>query len=87
VPAGKKTSLRLVVANDDRGDWTLVVKAGGNPLLTKPINKETTQGSWATVEVDLSELAGKEVKLELVNQADGWSWEAGYWAEIAVESR
>jgi len=87
VPAGKKTSLRLVVANDDRGDWTLVVKAGGNPLLTKPINKETTQGGWATVEVELSELAGKEVKLDLVNQADGWSWEAGYWAEIAVESR
>jgi hypothetical protein len=87
VPAGKKTSLRIVVANDDRGDWTLVVQAGGKTLLTKPINQETTQGGWAVVEVDLSGLAGQEVKLELANQADGWSWEAGYWAEIAVESR
>lgn len=87
VPAGKKTSLRIVVANDDRGDWTLVVQAGGKTLLTQPINQETTQGGWAVVEVDLSGLAGQEVKLELANQADGWSWEAGYWAEIAVESR
>ena len=87
VPTGGKTALRMVVANDDRGDWTLVVKADGKTLLTKPINKETTQGDWATVEVDLAGLAGQEVKLELVNQADGWSWEAGYWAEIAIESR
>ncbi len=87
VPADKKTMLRMVVANDDRGDWALVVKADGKTLVTKPINKETTEGGWATLEVDLSGLADQEVKLELVNQADGWSWEAGYWAEIAVESR
>jgi hypothetical protein len=87
VPAGKKTALRLVVANDDRGDWTLVVKADGKTLLEKKIDQQTTQGGWATVEVDLSGFAGKDVKLELVNQADGWSWEAGYWAEAAVESR
>ena len=87
VPAGKQTALRLVVANDDRGDWVLVVKAGGKALLEKPVNQQTTAGGWETVRVDLSGFAGKQVKLELVNQADGWSWEAGYWAEIAVESR
>jgi hypothetical protein len=27
------------------------------------------------------------VQLELVNQPNGWSWEAAYWAEIAVESK
>ncbi len=77
--ADRKTVLRLVVANDDRGDWTLVVKADGRPLLKKPIDQATTQGGWATVEVDLSEFAGKEVKLELVNQADGWSWGLKDW--------
>lgn len=87
VPAGQKSALRMVVANDHRGDWTLVVKAAGKTLLTQPINNETTQDGWLAIEVDLSELAGQETKLELVNQADGWSWEAGYWAEIAVESR
>ncbi len=87
LPSGKKSTLRTVVANDDRGDWVLMVKAEGQLLLEKPINQQTTGGGWATVEVDLSGLAGKQVKLELVNQPDGWSWEAGYWAEIAVESR
>jgi hypothetical protein len=32
-------------------------------------------------------LAGKSVKLELVNQPSGWSNEAGYWATIAITSR
>ena len=36
--------------------------------------------------VGLSDYAGKTVKLELVNQPNGWSWEAGYWAKIAIES-
>jgi hypothetical protein len=38
------------------------------------------------VQVDLSDPAGKTVNLELVNQPNGWSWEAAYWAKIAVES-
>ncbi len=87
VPAGKKTTLRLVVGHDPKGDWTLVVKADGKELVRKPISKETCTAGWTTVEVDLSPYAGKKVKLELVNQADGWSYEAGYWAEIKVESR
>ena len=87
IPAGKRTTLRTVVANDDRGDWVLLVKADGQPLLEKPINQQATGDGWTTVEVDLSPLAGKQVKLELVNQPDGWSWEAGYWAEIALDSR
>ncbi len=84
LPSGEKTTLRTVVANDDRGDWVLIVKADGQLLLEKPINQQTSGGGWATVEVDLSGLAGKQVELELVNQPDGWSWEAGYWAEITI---
>jgi hypothetical protein len=84
LPSGKKATLRTVVANDDQGDWVLIVKADGQLLLEKPINQQTTEGGWATVEVDLSGWAGKQVELELVNQPDGWSWEAGYWAEITI---
>ncbi len=36
--------------------------------------------------VDLSQYAGKEIKLELVNQASDWAWEAGYWAKIELIS-
>jgi hypothetical protein len=87
VPAAKKTVLRTVVAHDPRGDWTLVVKANGKQLLKMPIRPDAAIDGWVDVEADLSDYAGESVKLELINQADGWSFEAGYWSKIAVESR
>jgi len=87
VPPNQKTLLRLVVANDSRGDWTLVVKTGDRELFKRPIDETLTQGGWATLTVDLSEFAGHTIPVELVNQADGWSYEAGYWAEIAISSQ
>jgi hypothetical protein len=86
VPAGKKTTLKFAVSHYPEGDWTLVVKGDGKDLLTKKIGKETCPGGWAEITVDLSSFAGKSVKLELVNKADGWSWEAGYWADMAIVS-
>ena len=79
--------LRLLVAPDPRGDWTLVVKADGKEIKKQKIGKSAAKGGWQTVTVDLAARAGKSVKLELENRADGWSWEAGYWAEIAVEEK
>jgi len=79
--------LRLLVAPDPRGDWTLAVKADGKEIKKQKISKSTATDGWLTVTVDLAAYAGKSVKLELANRADGWSWEAGYWAEIAVEEK
>jgi hypothetical protein len=36
--------------------------------------------------VDLSQFAGRQVQLELLNEANGWSWEFGYWSRIDVVS-
>jgi hypothetical protein len=35
----------------------------------------------------LSPLAGRSVKLELIDQPTDWSCEAGYWATIAIASQ
>jgi len=86
VPEGKTTTLRLVVGHHPRGDWTLIVRADGKDLAREKIGKKTCTDGWRTVEVALSPLAGRTVSLELVNQADGWSFEAGYWAEIELLS-
>lgn len=86
IPEGKKTTLVLDVAHDPGGDWVLVVKAGGEQLVTKEISQATAQRGWTTVEVDLSPMAGKTVKIELENRANGWMCEAGYWSRIAIES-
>ncbi len=86
VPQDKKTTLRLVVTHDSRGDWVLVVRADGKELLKRPINSETVPDDWTTIEIDLSPWAGRSVDLELLNEANGWEFEAAYWAEIAIET-
>jgi len=87
VPADKKTTLKLVVGNDERGDWDLIVKADGKELLRKTVGEDTAPGGWMDVEVDLSRYDGKKVKLELVNEPTDWRFEAGHWAQISLERR
>jgi len=85
LPADKKSVLHLVVAHDPQGDFDLVVRADGKELLRKSVDKTTaTHDPWLMQDVDLSPLAGKQVKLEVVNQASGWSYEAAYWSEIEL---
>jgi hypothetical protein len=87
LPTGRKSSLRLVVGHDPQGDFDLIVRADGKQLLRKPVGPATaTEGHWLTQTADLSDYAGKKVKLELVNQPSGWAWEAAYWAEIKLVS-
>lgn len=87
LPAGKKTTLRLIVGHHPEGDWDLIVAADGKEISRKAVSKETAPDGWMQTEVDLSDLAGKKVKLELINQPTGWKFEAGYWAEISLVSR
>ena len=87
LPAGKKTTLRLTVGHHPEGDWDLIVAADGKEIVRKAVSKETAPDGWMQTEVDLSDFAGKEVKLELINQPTDWKNEAGYWAEISLVSR
>jgi hypothetical protein len=86
LPANKKSSLKLEVGHDARGDWDLIVRANGEQLLRKPIGPDTTTLGWTEVDVDLTKFAGKKVKLELVNEPTGWRYEAGLWSKIAIVS-
>ncbi len=86
VPAGKKTTLKVVVGHDPQGDFDLVVRADGKELLCKAVSAKTAIGHWLSQEIDLSTFAGKTIKLDLVNQPSGWSYEAAYWSEISITS-
>lgn len=86
LPAEKKSVLKLTVGHDPRGDWLLVVKAEQFTLCKKTVSPETARKGWLDVEVDLKAFAGREVRLQLINQPTGWSFEAGWWAAIKVES-
>lgn len=86
LPAGKKTTLKLLVGHHPQGDWDLIVRVDGQQLVRKTVGKDTAVAGWLDVTVELSPLAGKAVQLELLNQPTGWSYEAGYWAQLAIES-
>lgn len=86
VPVDRTTTLRALVSHYPAGDWLLVVRADGKELHRQVVGKETAPDGWLTVNVDLTPLAGQTVALEVLNQPNGWSWEAGYWGKLAVEN-
>jgi hypothetical protein len=85
-PAGKKTTLFLDVSHDQRGDWRLVIRGNGERLADEMISKETCSNGWRKLTVDLSKFAGQELILGLVNQANDWSYEFGYWGGARIVS-
>ena len=85
-PADKKTKLILDVAHDVRGDWRLVVRGNGQRMADEMISKETCSKGWRTLSIDLTKFAGQELKLDLVNQANDWSNEFGYWGGARIVS-
>lgn len=86
IPADKKTHLKFTVGNDPQGDFDLIVKVNGNEVFKTIIGQKTTTNHWRTESIDLSRYAGKKVKIELLNQPNGWSYEAAYWGEISILS-
>lgn len=84
VPPDKKTVLHLVVGHHPDGDWLLSVTAD-RELVRKVIGKETAPDGWVSIDVDLSSYAGRIITVQLINAANGWSYEAAYWAKIEIE--
>ncbi len=84
VPAGKRTSLSLNVAADERGDWELRVLANGRLLRKQVIDKNGPR--WKEIDVDLSSFAGQKIVLRLENCANDWSWEFAYWSDLDVKT-
>jgi hypothetical protein len=75
------------VGHHPEGDWDLIVTVDGNEIVRKAVSKQTTgRDVWMQTEVDLSDFAGKEIELKLINQPTEWRFEAGYWAEISLKS-
>jgi len=86
IPAGKTTKLKLNVSHHPNGNWELIVKADGKQLYKKIIGKDSVgKDGWLDIEVDLSEFAGRKIKLELINHANDWNHESAFWSEIRLD--
>ena len=86
VPPLKKTTLRLLVGHDPRGDWDLIVRADNREVYRSEVGRRTAFEGWMEAKVDLSAYGGKSVLVELLNSPSGWSFETGHWAKIEVVS-
>ena len=83
VPTDAASKLAVMLANHGQGDFTFVARADGKEILRQKVGG--AKAAWQAVTVDLAPFAGKAVTVELVNQPDGWSWEAAYWGGVEVK--
>lgn len=75
-----KQALRFDVASSDKGDFELEVVVEGNIALKETVD---TQGAWKTVTVPLPH-KDVPVAVEIRNRANGWSYEAAFFARPEV---
>ena len=89
VKAGAKTKLRFDVtyhlAGKVIGDFDLIVKVDGKEVLNETVSEKTVaEDGWRHVEIDLSEFAGKEVAVQIINQPNGWYFEGAYFSDFSL---
>ena len=87
LPTAATVKLRLSVAAHEQGDWQLVVIVNGESRHQSIVKRSSKSVEWQDIVVDLSNLAGQPVTIELLNKANDWSNEFAYWnaAEIVAE--
>ncbi len=86
LPEGKSSSLRIRASHHPHGDRKLVVRAEDIVLHESVVGPETVQDEWVSVEIDLYEFAGRNIRIELPNKATGWRNEWAYWDKIELIS-
>jgi len=86
VPAGKMIQLRIAVAADVRGDWQLRVNINGQQRHSSIVRHGDEQVDWREVLVDVTDLSGHLITIDLFNASNDWSYEFGYWnaAELII---
>lgn len=79
VPAGDRVVLRVSAGSHDDGDWLLVVRVNGKTIRQTPITAAGNSGRWHDVDIDVSEFAGSEARIDLLNSANHWKNEHAFW--------
>ena len=89
IPAGKKTRLVFSAASAPKSaGWDMAVKADGEELLAKSVDRGSAAEGWLAIDVDLSRQSGKTVLLEVTGKPKAKGAKRGaspcYLAELAV---
>lgn len=86
IPPQKKSRLVIEVAHHPQGDFRLIVKANGKPLLDTTVGPKSAPDGWAEHSVELSAFAGESVEIEVHNHPNDWNNEYAYWRRVEVVS-
>ena len=87
IPKDKSSTLWIHVSHHSHGDWKLIVRAEGKVIHETVVGSKTTEKEWLKIELDLTEFAGRNIKLELLNQPTGWKNEWAYWKKVELISK
>lgn len=77
--------IKLSVGHDYRGDWQLQVLANGRIIADMLVGPKVSSDGWVDLDLDLSGVDGDGLELEVLNKANGWSYEYAYWWLVSVE--
>ena len=80
IPKNQSSHLILSVNNHPQGNWNLKVYVNDEEVLDRRVH----HGKWEEFKIDLSPYVGTNVKIDLENRANNWSYEAGYWRKIEI---
>ena len=83
VPNGNPT-LHFAVANSPGGDFRLIVRVNGTPLLSTVIYDSAKRCHLHAYDLSLEPWTGKKVTIELVNEPTDWYNEAALWTDIRL---
>lgn len=86
IPRDKQTTLKARVSYQPHGAWNLQVVIGKEVIASHLIDYETVQDEWFDLEVDLSEYAGKQVDVTLLNGGDQSGKAFAYWKSVEIIS-
>ncbi len=84
IPKGKSTHLKIRASYHPHGDWKIRVKAGGKVLAEQVVSYETVKDEWLNLDIDLSQYAGKNIKLTIENAFNDGKNAYAFWGVIKV---
>ena len=83
---GKQHYLTFSVSHEDGGSWDLIVSISDREWIKETINKESCVNGWMEFKIDISELEGEEIFVEIWQEFNGNEKSSAYWHELQIIS-
>jgi hypothetical protein len=76
---GKQHFLTFLVSHEEDGSWELIVNINDREYVREVINEENCLQGWKEYKIDISELEGEEIFVEIRHEFNGNERSSAYW--------